>query len=505
MTFRRRDFLAAVSSSAAWAAPSATGIDGGRQLFFDDRLVADTTLERVWHTPAIHEASPVLRPETPVETNGGVRPVACPFSDGVWYDPRDRIFKMWYQAGWFDGVAYATSEDGLRWSRPPLDVVPGANRVLVPRQGHTRDGVTVWPDYDSPDPRQRWKMFGYYRRAGQDAIGEVYTSPDGIHWDGPRLTSRCGDNTNFFYDAFRKLWVWSLRPEKSPRGRARIRREHPDFLASATWRPDELLGPVMHPDDGDRPDPAIGVPTQLYHWTAIAYESVMLGQFMIHFGPDNTICAKGGFPKTTDVNIGFSRDGVRWLRSPRRPFIGCSRQPGTWNRGYVHNTGGVCLIVGDRLYFYFGAWSGISPKKRGGDMYAGGSTGLAVLRRDGFVSMRGTGVLTTPPVTFSGRHLFVNATGEVAVEVAGQRGYGVKDCVPARSGGTCQPVRWKSRRDLAALAGKPVRFRFHVTRGDLYAFWVSPDRTGASYGFVAAGGPGFSGPRDTAGAGRDLV
>jgi hypothetical protein len=503
MTLRRRDFLAA-SASAAWAAAPAINIDGGRQLFFDDYLVAESTLERTWHTPVIHEASPVLKPETPLEMNNGERPVACPFSDGVWYDPRERLFKIWYHAGWFDGIAYATSEDGIRWTRPKLDVEPGTNRVLARRDGYWRDGVTVWLDHAAADPTQRYKMFGYFRRrAPAGPVGEVYTSPDGTHWNGPRLTSHCGDNTNFFYDPFRKLWVWSIRPDKDPRGRSRVRREHPDFLDSVQWHPEDLLGPVMHPDERDTPDPAIGVPTQLYHWTAIAYESVMLGQFMIHFGPDNSVCAKGGFPKTTDVNVGFSRDGVTWMRSPRRPFIASSRKPGTWNRGYVHNTGGVCLIVGDKLYFYFGAWSGASPRKPGGDMYAGGSTGLAVLRRDGFVSLGGNGVITTPAVTFTGRHLFVNADaagGEVAVEVVGERGFGAKDCVAVRADGTRQAVRWKDRRDLAAISSKPVRLRFHLTKAQIYAFWVPPDPSGASHGYVAAGGPGFTGPRDTTGA-----
>jgi hypothetical protein len=34
----------------------------------------------------------------------------------------------------------------------------------------------------------------------------------------------------------------------------------------------------------------------------------------------------------------------------------------------------------------------------------------------------------------------------------------------------------------------------------LYSFWVSPERSGASQGYVAAGGPGFTGARDTVGA-----
>ena len=60
----------------------------------------------------------------------------------------------------------------------------------------------------------------------------------------------------------------------------------------------------------------------------------------------------------------------------------------------------MCLVVGDLLYFYYGAWSGESPKLRGSmvgshvasnAMYVGGSTGLATLRRDGFASMERPG------------------------------------------------------------------------------------------------------------------
>ena len=60
-------------------------------------------------------------------------------------------------------------------------------------------------------------------------------------------------------------------------------------------------------------------------------------------------------------------------------------------------------------------------------------------------------------------------------------------------------VSWKTGDDLSKLAGKPVRFRFHLRNGALYAFWVSSGASGASHGYVAAGGPGFAGPRDTTG------
>ena len=57
-------------------------------------------------------------------------------------------------------------------------------------------------------------------------------------------------------------------------------------------------------------------------------------------------------------------------------------------------------------------------------------------------------------------------------------------------------IRWAGARDLASLAGKPVHFRFTLSDGALYAFWVSKDERGASGGFVGAGGLGFSGPKD---------
>src|SRR5881275_1739281 len=129
-----------------WAARAASGvtpeapipIDVGRQLFVDDYLIAQTTLQRSFHKPRLHDASPVLKPETPLEMNNGRCPLACPFQDGLFYDPREKLYKIWYHAGWFDGTAYAYSEDGIKWTRPNLDVEPGTNRILPYREAFER-------------------------------------------------------------------------------------------------------------------------------------------------------------------------------------------------------------------------------------------------------------------------------------------------------------------------------------------------------------------------------
>src|SRR5207247_6140015 len=105
--------------------------------------------------------------------------------------------------------------------------------------------------------------------------------------------------------------------------------------------------------------------------------------------------------------------------------------------------------------------------------------------------------LTTRPVTFAGQHFFVNADakdGELTAEVLDDKGNALvglaaADCVAVRADKTKQAVVWKAS-DLAAAAGKPVRFRFHLRSARLFAFWVSKETTGASGGYVAAGGPG---------------
>jgi hypothetical protein len=163
--------------------------------------------------------------------------------------------------------------------------------------------------------------------------------------------------------------------------------------------------------------------------------------------------------------------------------------------------------VGDRLYFYFSGHA----KPRDGDAWdRDASTGLAFLRRDGFASMNAgeeVGTLTTRPVTFRGKHLFVNVDcpdGELTVEILDEDGKAIEpftlnNCHPISSDKTLAHVNWKQDNDLSALVGKPVRFRFHLKNGSLYAFWVSPDESGASHGYVGAGGPEFTGPKDTVG------
>ena len=488
------------------APPDVIPIDLGRQLFVDDFLIEATTLTRTFHRAEYYSGNPVLSPNTRWEkydeyaerTKTRSNPAAMVFSDGVFHDPRDRLFKMWYMGGYSQNTCYAFSHDGLTWEKPALDVVAGTN---VTHASH-RDSSTVWLDHAELDPARRFKLAYSY-----DNYLVMLDSADGIHWRERGRSGVAGDRTTFFYNPFLQRWVFSIRDEVLA-GTGRFRRYHEaaEFVAGARW---EAGQPVLwtSADVADPRRPEYGVPAELYNLDCVAYESLILGLFTIFRGE------RLDREKPNDICLGYSRDGFHWARPDRAAFIPVSEHVGDWNWANVQSAGGCCLVVGDRLYFYVSGRRGVPGTTEPGVC----STGLATLRRDGFVSMSDQsdparvradtalprGTLITRPVTFTGRMLFVNARveGELRAEVLDREGavvapFSAARCVPVRGDRTKMAVVWEGDRDLSSLAGRPVRFRFTLRDGELYAFWVSQSPAGASGGYVAAGGPGFTGPID---------
>ncbi len=496
--------------------PDVIGIDVGRQLFVDDFLIERTTLRRTYHSATPHPANPILRPDKPWDRLGTWKDhraaYAMPFSDGVWYDPRDKQYKLWYLAGMLYATCYATSEDGIHWHKPELDVKPGTNIV----HPGNRDSCTVWLDLEEKDPKRRYKMFRFQKVPRRGLV--LHTSSDGVHWSGEvAWAGQCHDRSTVFYNPFRKVWVSSIKatlPPKPPY-KLRVRRynEGSDPIRALRWGgygdPRLWLGTERL----DPRDPTRTVPAVVYNLDAVAYESLMLGLFSILEAPPDK---EAGRPKRNQVYAGFSRDGFHWHRPYVKPLVGVSERKGDWNWGNVQSVGGCCLVVGDQLYVYHSGRAGTGRLGKDSAFSDEGGTGLAVLRRDGFASMDAGhewGTLTTRRVRFRGSRLFVNLQapeGELRVELLDAKGqviapFSRDNCLPIRGDKTCQTVAWRGADDVSKVAGSPVRLRFHLRNGRLYSFWVSPNASGASHGYVAAGGPGFTGPTDTVGMNADTT
>jgi hypothetical protein len=486
--------------------PAVIDIDVGRQLFVDDFLIEDSSLYRTFHQATYHPANPILSPDRPWEhvdphanmTGTAASPSAMPFSDGVFFDPADRVFKLWYMAGYQQHTALAVSTDGLKWDRPGFDVVPGTNIVF----SRGRDSSTVWLDAEAVDRSTRYKMCVFLL---EGRALRLFTSPDGVHWRDGVMPGPSGDRSTCFYNAFRRKWVFSLRAEGAA-GLHRYRRyvESNNFIESR-WRDgDAVLWTGADAKDVVRPD--LGTLPELYNLDAVAYESVLVGLFTMFRGE------RERREKPNDIVLAFSRDGFHWSRLWREPFIPVSDRQGDWNWANVQSAGGGCLIVGDQLYFYVSGRAGIPGTSLPGVC----STGVAMLRRDGFASLsdewpvrvarpstKTPGSMTTRPLRFSGSHLFVNADvrGTLRVEVLDGAGRVIEPftrsrCVAVTGNSIRHRIVWDANPTLKAVAGGPVRFRFALEGAKLFSFWVSESEAGHSNGYVAAGGPAFRTLRD---------
>jgi hypothetical protein len=489
--------------------PSVIDIDVGRQLFVDDFLIQQTTMTQTQHQPVMYPLNPVLAPNA-LDT----AEQAIPSSGGAWFDPADNLYKMWFSCGSGIMMCYAYSTDGKNWVRPSIAnaQVPNTDEVLPYQVG------TVWMDLTNPlNLTEKFKAFAFDPDL---SYMPFFYAPDGINWTGTSSSQYqvpiIGDRTTMFFNPFRNVWVDSIKnylylPATATRGtyesRIRFYDESPDLM---NWTPSSAnLGNSFWtgPDVNDPPYEAGGVPPQLYALDGVPYESVIVGLFNWFYpGPGDDDPNNLPGPDLVELGVGFSRDGFYWVRptrsnGPTGAFIPASNIPGTWDMGNTQSVGGCFLVVGDELWFYFSGRSGPHA-----DANVVAATGLAELRRDGFYSMDAgstPATLTTRTVQFSGKYMFVNVNdpqGSLTVQILNTSGAVLATSQPITANKTLQAVSWNGVSDLSGFAGQPVQIQFTMTNGELYAFWVSASTSGSSNGYVAAGGPGFTGPTDTLGS-----
>ena len=346
------------------------------------------------------------------------------------------------------------------------------------------------------------------------------------------------DRSTIMFNPFRKSWVFSIKQDKGYSktdpsqnlGRSRRYWEVDDLVRGGRWTAEQPYDWVSA-DDLDIPvgcnSPSCPV-SQLYALDGVGYESLMVGLFTIfngkYCGPLSPFNRTGEWDS---VFLGFSRDGFWWTRpvvdGRHRVFLPMSDEPAPpwrWNKANVQSVGGGFVVLEDMLRFYVGARTG--PDQIMGNA----SVGIAEIRRDGFAALSvgatsASGTVVTRVLTFDGSFLHVNVglkggqPGAVCAEVLRAHAPQVIDpfsldaCVPVSTDSTRARIAWGAAAvpaNLSAIAGIPVRFRFHLSgAAQLYSFWVSRTLCGESRGYVAAGGAGFEGNMDTRGSCRHVA
>lgn len=481
-------------------------LPGERQLFLDDRdLESIDGLVRTMHTPVKRGA--VIRPTPPEETSIQTR------SAPAW-DPEAGVYKLWLLTSRTEGTSgttYVESVDGLHWTKPALrqkEVKGSLENNLV-----TPDPAREWPanaienavyDPHDPDPARRFKGFAHcYDR-------EPMVSPDGIRWtllDVPKLKS--SDESNLSYDPITRTFIATLK-QSGPHGRAHYISTSQDF---ETWTEPVL---AFHADDEDQvigreniaarfADPTLQQPTlnipetynvDVYNASVFRYERHYIAMPSYYHqtgkvppdwpGFDNPRIPpemlegyrqSGIWSGFHDVRLMSSRDLKDWTRQgDRKPFLGSSRLgSGAYDLACVLPPS-FPIVRGDELWFYYtgGMNYGLTLDKGvAADAFA---VCLAVLRRDGFVSLdagESEGVVVTRPFALPAGPLFANVEahgGSIRAEVIGADGAVLAVSEALTGDAPRGEFSWRAG-GLAGLAGQTIQLRFSLTRGAFYAYW----------------------------------
>ena len=477
----------------------------GKQLFVDDFLIAESDgVTRVLHQPIKHPKNPLLVKDRPWEESG-------PVYGTVHYDADAKLFKMWYTF-WrkVEGtstslLAYATSQDGISWTKPVIDQKGGTNLLRHPPiQGFQCPGI--FKDRRETDPTRRYKMLFSCNPDGtaKTWMTSAAYSADGLHWESVKPTALVPfSDTQVcpFWDHRRQRYVALMR-FGPPNTRIISRTESHDFVH---WSPKVT---VLRRTKMDGP-----LLTQFYQIAPFMYGNHYFG-LIGAYHTESLRPAPPDKPWTDRQNLQlvYSRDGIIWQRVGKHGafrtsdlhqdrdwrqiaedavFLPYGKKDKDWDWGSIapYFTPEP-NIVGDEIRFYFTAqngrhwwmYTGDPPKKDPNAKEPRKGVGLATLRLDGFVSVNAAkqGTLTTKTLVFLGDSLIVNANaqnGSLAVEALGADGkvidgFGRADCVAMKTDSVRHVVQWKGHTDCHLLQARPIRLRFYLERAKLYSFDV---------------------------------
>jgi hypothetical protein len=468
------------------------------QFFVDDYIVdnrwavnfergSKELVLRSFHPPRKHAQNPLISPERR-------QPLNAPQEGASWIavlrDEPAGLFRMWYQNNlprpdarpgeggvYTTAICYAESKDGLQWNLPKLGLIDmngskDNNAVYRGASGRRASGGQILRLSKEANRGYAFAML-YLDTDGIRLVG----SQDGIRWDrasDTRLHRMHSDfPNNVVWDPVHKLWRMYCRSKHIYRvGRG-------DILDTGESRRISMMTSRELWADWINPPQTILAADELDAEKAFCHFYAMMVQRHadIYWGFLHP------FKWNTDMlsELCFSRDGIRFDRLPARPRLIDLGTEGAWDSGMTI-TAYEWVEVGDEWWLYYNGWDGPHGAKENVERgrWRVGGIGLATLRKEGFVSMRGPkngGVLATRRIRWPGGGLRVNADarqGELKVRVSDELrkpvpGFDYKDCAAFTGDRTAHEVAWGGR-SLDTLKDRVVRLEFFLKEADLYTF-----------------------------------
>jgi hypothetical protein len=458
---------------------TANELERDRFLLLDSRIIENTeNAEITVGKVQKHKANPLFEEDKPWEKR---------FDNlyaNVLYDEEEKIYKCWYSPFIKDlsskgltieeryqkeyhprgremAICYATSKDGIKWTKPEMGLVEyegsKANNILW-RGGEALPmgdgdhwngphGTGIFKDLRDPDPKRRYKALL------KTDILSVAFSPDGIHWDGaiacPEADSAGDTHNNAFWAPTLGKYVGITREWGEPNGRQVAWTTSEDFI---NWKKVEIVLEGLNPR------------YQTYSMPVFFHGGIYLGLVAIHDQEDDRVWTE----------LTWSPDTKKWNRvSPGTPLIPNSPgKEGEYDWGCVY-TAACPVFLEDEIRLYYGASDGHH------NIWRNGFLCMASLRPDGFAgytqaNSEKASTITSTQVMYDDRKLRISAdvesSGYVKVRVLDGRDKLLAESKPLKGNLTDEKVEWLDEGKIKNLDKKSIKIQLEFEDAIVYSF-----------------------------------
>ena len=504
--------------------------------FFDDSAIS--AAEGLARVPGpVEKLGPVLQPDRPSDGRRCMSFASSivPLADGTW--------RLYYSVSHFPtnmrGIAVAASADGLRWEKPALGQlqVEGEDTNRLVFEGLPEGVCRCGQPQVFQLAEDSWRMY-FWVNDRPYLRYTVAESIDGLHWQVPDF-----ERPIIYHPIEMGSWIWMpgvpppVREEKGGPDQQAL--EH--FVAGGEARWGHLLGkldadelvrlkgqrandaayvcrdpdtglfefyapwPLCNPEGGPRRVEHDNAPFMLraihrrtsaegLEWSDAELliapdEQDRLDQqfyyLAVHRQEGWRIGMLGSYPvhdQTMDIELCFSRDGRRWERPIRAPWV--PRGPeGTGDAGMVYAPNRLIPAGDDWLLLYTASPHRHNESRTQDDSQVQAAVHAARFSRHRFLGLAtrgaGVGMLWTRPFVLNGTELCVDARveGRLRAELCDPFGAPLPGFDKGRfrvlSGDcTAHLLRWEGT-TIEPYQYNAVSLRLEVEKGEIYNIRVS--------------------------------